>query len=71
MFSNLAFAGNFRASFDDIIIQREVPEQVIGGQLIPIETTSLLLAGAQSTTWMIPVVLSIVGIGLVFLRKRA
>jgi len=42
----------------------------VGGKLIPIETTSLLLAGAQMTaSWMIPVIVSAVGIGLVFVRK--
>ena len=46
------------------------PEQPVGGELIPVETTSLLLASAQSTTWLIPVVLSIVGIGLVLVRRK-
>lgn len=42
---------------------------VIGGEMIPIESTSLLLASAQSFSWMLPVVLSILGIGLFFVRK--
>ena len=42
----------------------------VGGDILTIESTSILLAGAQSITWLIPVVLSVVGIGLVFLRKR-
>ena len=42
---------------------------VVGGEIIPLETTSLLLAGAQSFSWMIPVVLSGIGIGLFVLRK--
>ena len=41
----------------------------IGGEIIPIESTSLILAGAQSFSWMIPVVLSILGIGLFVVRK--
>ena len=45
---------------------------IVGGESIPIDGTSLILAGAQSTTWLIPVVLSILGIGLVaFSRKSA
>ncbi len=44
-------------------------EQTVGGELLPIETTSLLLAGAQSFSWMIPVVLSGIGIGLFIFRK--
>jgi len=44
--------------------------KVVGGELIPIDTTSLLVAGASSSAWMIPVVLSILGIGLfAFTRK--
>jgi len=44
--------------------------QVIGGKIIPIETTSLILAAAQSTSWLIPVVLSIAGIGLALIRRQ-
>ena len=42
----------------------------IGGTLLPLDTTALLLAGAQSTTWMIPVVLSGVGIGLFIVSRK-
>ena len=43
----------------------------IGGEIIPIETTSLILAGAQTFSWMIPVVLSVLGIGMfVVVRKN-
>ena len=45
--------------------------QVVGGKIIPIDSTSLILAGAQSFSWMIPVTLSILGIGLfVVYRKK-
>ena len=44
---------------------------VVGGELIPIETTSLILAGAQSFSWMIPVVLSILGIGLFVVSRNS
>ena len=46
-----------------------ITTSVVGGELLPIETTSLLVAGAQSTTLMIPVVLSVIGIGLVLVRR--
>jgi len=43
---------------------------IIGGEIIPIETTSLLLASTQTFSWMIPVIVSGIGIGLfVVLRK--
>ena len=42
----------------------------VGGELIPIDATTLILAGTQITaSWMIPVIVSAVGIGLVFVRK--
>jgi len=42
----------------------------VGGELIPIETTSLILAGAQSFSWMIPVILSGIGIGLFVVSRK-
>ena len=56
----------------DLNLKFDLPTKffvAIGGEIIPIESTSLILAGAQSFSWMIPVVLSIVGIGLVILRR--
>jgi len=43
----------------------------VGGELFPIETTSLLLAGAQTFSWMIPVVLSALGIGLFVVSRKS
>ena len=56
-------------SIDIIVNPAQVP---IGGTLIPIDTTALLVAGAQTMTpWLILGVLSAVGIGLtVFTIKR-
>jgi hypothetical protein len=48
----------------------EVFEEVIGGEIIPIETTSLILAGAQSFSWMIPILLSGIGIGLFVVSRK-
>jgi len=44
---------------------------VIGGELIPIEQTSLILAGAQTFSWMIPVILSVLGIGLFVVYRKS
>ncbi len=41
----------------------------IGGEIIPIHITSLLLAYTQSFSWMIPVTLSVLGIGMFVFRK--
>ena len=46
------------------------PIDMVGGEFLPIDSTSLLLAGAQSFSWMIPVVLSVIGIGLVLVRRK-
>ncbi len=44
---------------------------VIGGTIIPIDQTALLLAGVQSVSmWMIPVVLSGIGIGVFVIKRR-
>ena len=42
---------------------------VVGGEFLPIDSTALLLAGSQSFSWMIPVILSGIGIGLFVFRK--
>ncbi len=43
----------------------------VGGNLVPIDSTTLLLAGAQSFSWMIPVVLSVLGIGLFVVSRKS
>jgi hypothetical protein len=43
--------------------------EMIGGTLIPLDATALFLAGAQNLTWLIPLALSAVGIGLVVIGK--
>ena len=45
--------------------------KVVGGEIIPIEQTSLILAGAQSFSWMIPVVLSVLGFGLFVVSRKS
>jgi len=43
----------------------------IGGEIIPIDTTSLLLAGVQTNlAWIIPIALSIIGISVILVRKK-
>jgi len=47
-------------------------DEIIGGEIIPIDQTALLLAGVQSVSmWMIPVVIAGAGIGVfVIMRTR-
>ena len=44
---------------------------VVGGELLPIDSTALILAGAQSFSWMIPVTLSVLGIGLFVVSRKS
>jgi len=43
----------------------------VGSISIPIESTSLLLSNTQSFSWMIPVVLSVLGIGLFVVSRKS
>jgi len=44
---------------------------VIGGTVLLIDSTALLLANTQSFSWMIPVVLSVLGIGLFAVSRKS
>ena len=55
---------------DDLKFSRNC-ELIVGGEIIPIETTSLILAVGQSFSWMIPVVLSGMGIGLFVVSRKS
>jgi hypothetical protein len=46
-------------------------EPPVGGEIIPIESTSLLLASTQSFSWMIPLGLSGIGIGLFVVSRKS
>jgi len=46
-------------------------QTIVGGELLPLDTTSLLLAGAQTFSWMIPVILSGIGIGLFVVSRKS
>ncbi len=49
-----------------------IDDLVIGGELLPIDQSALLLAGVQSISmWMIPVVLSVLGIGLFVVSRKS
>ena len=47
------------------------PENIIGGKIIQINTTSLLLSYTQTFSWMIPILLSGIGIGLFAVSRRS
>ncbi len=46
------------------------PPPPVGGELLPVDTIVLLLAGAQmNAAWLIPVIVAAIGIGIVIARK--
>ena len=47
------------------------PGDAIGGEILSIDSASLLLAGLQTNvSWVIPVLLSVAGIGLVIVKRK-
>ena len=65
----IAFIGSGDRNISDLAFF--IPGKVVGGEIIPIESTSLILAGVQSFSWMIPVVLSGIGIGLFAVSRKS
>lgn len=75
-FEDLTRSGPTDNDFTDIAFSIDVElmpmmEKIIGGEIIQIESTSLILAGAQSFSWMIPILLSGIGIGLFAVSRRS
>jgi hypothetical protein len=46
-------------------------DDVVGGIVLPIESIALILVGAQSFSWIIPVILSGLGIGLFVVSRKS
>ncbi len=61
----------FDYAFDNFAFGGKGCEIVVGGELLPIDSTALILAGAQSFSWMIPVILSGIGIGLFVVSRKS
>ncbi len=60
-----------RMDMDTCSVNPDVIQPPVGGEYLPINTTALLLAGVQTNlAWLLPVILSIVGIGLVLVRRK-
>jgi len=73
-FIGVFFGNGIDVDGDGILDFSKVTENVdsiIGGTLVSIDTTTLLLAGAQSISlWMIPVVAAGVGVGVFVIKRR-
>jgi len=72
-FVNIAFTCDIPSIDFDALWSMDVngDDEVVGGSLLPIDSTALVLAGAQSFSWMIPVVLSVLGIGLFVVSRKS
>ena len=54
-----------------IVTLLKLQPQVVGGELLPIDTTALLLAGIQtSAIWILPVILAGAGFAAFKLRRK-
>jgi len=55
----------------NLVLTGPSPDTVIGGELLPINNTALLLAGLQSSAiWMLPVVVGSAGVGTYYIKTR-
>jgi hypothetical protein len=62
---------SYTVFIDDAIANAENAKTPVGGTMIPIDQSALLLAGVQSISmWMIPVVLAGIGVGVFVIKRR-
>ena len=53
------------------VFTNNIPNRPVGGELLPIDNTALLLAGIQSSAiWMLPALAGIAGAGLYLVKTR-
>jgi len=70
----VTFLVEFENNDPNVLLIQEVwitTPEIVGGKFLPIDTTSLLVAGASSSAWMIPVILSVLGIGLFVVSRKS
>ena len=71
---NLVFstAGSSGVGVEQIVITGDGDlDREVGGEFLPIDSTALMLAGAQTFSWMIPVIVSAIGIGLFVVSRKS
>ena len=83
--TNLAFAGvtceercvedftEFQDELDRCILACEPPppETPVAGELLPLDSTALMIAGLTSmTVWMVPAVVGLAGVGVYLVKFR-
>jgi hypothetical protein len=74
MNGRLLSAGKVNEQGTDFVVEHfhifPIIHEIIGGKIVPIDLTVLLLAGAQNMTWLIPFILSATGFGLIVVRRK-
>lgn len=70
---NLVFstAGSSGVGVEQIVITSDDLDRQVGGEFLSIDSTALMLAGAQTFSWMIPVIVSAIGIGLFVVSRKS
>ena len=59
------------SNFPMLTVTFTPPPDVVGGELLPIDTTALILAGLQtSAIWMLPVLAGAAGVGAFYIKTR-
>jgi len=55
-----------------LVLLISIPPDVVGGHGGPIDKTALMVTGAQlSASWMIPVLISAIGIGVFVVTRKS
>jgi len=63
--------GGFDYAFDNFAFGGKGCEIVVGGELLPIDSTALMLAGLQtSAIWMLPILAGAAGVGAYYIKTR-
>jgi hypothetical protein len=65
------FTLDTRTNIDGVVVDSiSFDRQAVGGNIIPLDSTMVLVAGTQTTAaWMIPAIVSAIGIGIVLARR--
>jgi hypothetical protein len=71
---NLLSAGKVNVQGTDFVADHfhifPIIHHIIGGKMIPIDSTLLLLLGVQNITWQIPLILTAIVVGVIIVKKK-
>ena len=68
---NVNFVGSGLSGISDIAFFPAPKDQQVAGELLPLDTSALMIAGLTSmSVWMIPTVLGLAGVGVYLVKFR-